>query len=150
MFKDVQGNFTHVFLGMSAQDLRSAGAKYRWGTPLDYDPMPTLERLATPQLWILGGLDIDAPSAETVRRLDGLIARRRPVTLAVYPGAEHGMTEFETRPDGERASTRYAAGYFRLMRDFARDGRLCPRYGAAQFHPALTSAARRPADCPRG
>lgn len=34
------------------------------------------------------------------------------------------MTLFENAPDGSRISTRYVAGYFRMIRDFAADGRL--------------------------
>lgn len=132
-YKDVYGNFTHVILAMSAQELRSEGPNYRWGTPFRYDPRPTIAAVKAPQLWVLGGQDIDAPVGETTRRLERLIAQGRPITLAVYPQAEHGITEFETAPDGSRLSTRYSEGYFRLMRDFARDGRLCPPYGEARI-----------------
>ncbi|WP_168195374.1 hypothetical protein [Bradyrhizobium sp. NAS80.1] len=53
--------------------------------------------------------------------------------LALYPGAEHGMTMFEQSLAGERASARYADGYFRMMRDFATNGRISGRYGDAQI-----------------
>jgi dienelactone hydrolase len=98
-------------------------------TPFRYDPMPTLRVSTAPQLWVLGADDLEAPSAETGRRIKSLIKEGRPFTLAVYPGAEHGMTEFEVGPDGERVSTRYALEYFAMMRDFARDGRLHGAYG---------------------
>ena len=88
-----------------------------------------MRTVQAPQLWILGSDDLQAPSAETGRRITGLISDGRPVTLAVFPGAEHGMTEFETKADGERVSTRYSQGYFEMMRDFARNGRLGPHYG---------------------
>lgn len=143
-YKDVYGNFTHFFLGMSVEEMRKAGAAFRWGTPFRYDPMPTLSKLSTPQLWVLGGQDIDAPSGETARRLSGLIAQGRPITLAVYPGAEHGMTQFEVAADGKRLSTRYSEGYYRLIRDFARDGRICPPYGDARFTLSRTGPNRRP------
>jgi uncharacterized protein len=91
--------------------------------------MPTLRASTTPQLWVLGADDLEAPSAETSRRIKSLIGEGRPFTVAIYPGAEHGMTEFEIGPDGERASTRYAQDYFAMMRDFARDGRLRDAYG---------------------
>src|SRR5439155_1292771 len=81
-------------------------------------------KVEAPQLWILGEDDLQAPSAETSRRIRTLVAAGRPITLALYPGAEHGMTEYETRSDGERVSTRYSAGYCAMMRDFARTGRL--------------------------
>src|SRR3546814_1463856 len=77
---------------------------YRFGTPVHYDPMPTLRAVDVPQLWALGGQDIDAPAGETARRIKGLIAEGRPITLAVFPKAEHGMTQFETAPDGTPVS----------------------------------------------
>jgi len=86
-----------------------------------------------PQLWILGGEDYEAPSAETRRRLESLIAAGKPFTLAYYSSAEHGITLFETAADGTRLSTRYAPGYFRMIRDFARDGRLHGKYGDAEL-----------------
>jgi pimeloyl-ACP methyl ester carboxylesterase len=130
-YKDVHGNFTYLLLPYGEAELREKGKAYVFGTPFRYDPMPSLRAVAAPQLWILGADDLEAPSAETARRLKSLIADGRPITLAVYPGVEHGMTEFETRPGGERVSTRYAAGYFAMMRDFAESGRLGGRYGAS-------------------
>jgi hypothetical protein len=55
-----------------------------------------------------------------------------PFTLAYYPAAEHGMTLFESGSDGKRVSTRYAPGYIRMIRDFARDGKLHGSYGDAE------------------
>ncbi len=136
-YKDVYGNYTHIILGMSAEDIRAKGAQFRFHTPFRYDPMPTLRAVKAPQLWALGGMDIDAPSAETARRLKTLIAAGQPITLALFPKAEHGMTEFETAPDGSRLSTRYTPGYFRLLIDFARGGKLADQYGdAAMTRPA--------------
>jgi len=107
--------------------------KYRWGTPFRYEPMPTLRADTTPQLWILGTEDYEAPTAETSRRIKSLIGDGRPFTLALYPGAEHGMTLFETLPSGERQDTRFAPGYFAMIRDFARDGQLHGAYGDAKL-----------------
>jgi hypothetical protein len=95
--------------------------------------MPTLRADTTPQLWILGGEDYEAPSAETSRRIKALIDAGRPFTLAFYPKAEHGMTLFETTSSGERLSTRFEPGYFAMIRDFARDGRLHGAYGDAEL-----------------
>ena len=95
-------------------------AKCQWGTPFHYDPMPTLRSNTTPQLWILGGEDYEAPTAETSRRVKSLIADGLPFTLAVYPRAQHRMTLFETAAgSGERLSTHYASEYFAMIRDFA-------------------------------
>jgi hypothetical protein len=133
-FKDLHGNYTHFFLPYSESELREMGPKFRWGTPFHYDPMPTLRSDATPQLWILGGEDYESPSAETSRRIRSLIAEGLPFTLSVYPQAEHGMTLFEIAPgSGERLSTRFAPGYFAMIRDFAREGRLKSVYGDAEI-----------------
>jgi hypothetical protein len=44
------------------------------------------------------------------------------------------MTLFEIAAgSGERLSTRYAPGYFAMMRDFARDGGLKGVYGDAEI-----------------
>jgi pimeloyl-ACP methyl ester carboxylesterase len=131
-YKDLRGNMTRMLLPYSAAELRDKGQAYRFGTPWNYDSMPVLRKLRVPALWILGEDDLDAPSGETSRRLHALIAAGRPITLAMFPHAEHGMTEYEIKPaDGERVSTRYAAGYFTLMRDFIRDGRIAGAYGAS-------------------
>lgn len=140
-YKDLHGNYTYMLLPHSESELRDMGAKFQWGTPFHYDPLPTLRSDTTPQLWILGGEDYEAPSAETSRRIKSLIVDGRPFTLAVYPRAEHGMTLFETAADnGERLSTRYAPRYFAMIRDYARDGRLHGAYGDAAVTKAQDSA----------
>ena len=101
------------------------------GTPFRYDPMPTLRAVKAPQLWILGEDDLEAPSAETSRRIKTLIVEGKPITLALFPHAEHGMTEYEVASNGERVSTRYAPGYFTMMRDYARNGHLSGSYGSS-------------------
>ena len=66
-------------------------------------------------------------------RIQSLIAAGKDYTLAVYPGVEHGMTEYELKPDGTRVSTRFAPGYFAMMRDFIRDGHIGDHYGKAEI-----------------
>jgi uncharacterized protein len=132
-YKDLHGDFTWFLLPYSEAQLRAMAPQYQWHTPFEYDPMPTLRADTTPQLWVMGGEDYEAPSAETRRRLTSLVDQGRPFTLAWYPKAEHGMTLFETAPDGSRLSTRYEPGYFAMVRDFARDGRLGGAYGDAQL-----------------
>lgn len=130
-YKDVHGNYTHFILPYTAAEVREKFKDSLPGTPFRYDPMPTLRAVKTPQLWILGEDDLEAPSAETSRRLKILIGEEKPITLALFPHAEHGMTEYEIDWNGERVSTRYAPGYFAMMRDFARDGRLSGSYGSS-------------------
>jgi len=130
-YKDLHGNYTHFILPYTASEIREKGKDLIFGTPFRYDPMPTLSAVKAPQLWILGEDDLEAPSAETSRRIKTLIGEGKPITLAIFPHAEHGMTEYELASNGERVSTRYAAGYFTMMRDFARNGRLTASYGSS-------------------
>ena len=130
-YKDLHGNYTHFILPYTAAEAREKFKDSLPGTPFRYDPMPTLRDVQTPQLWILGEDDLEAPSAETSRRIKTLIVEGKPITLALFPGAEHGMTEYEVAPDGERLSTRYAPGYFAMMRDFAQNGELSDSYGSS-------------------
>lgn len=130
-YKDVHGNYTHFILPYTATEAREKFKDSLPGTPFRYDPMPTLRAVKAPQLWVLGEADLEAPSAETSRRIKTLIAEGKPITLAVFPHAEHGMTEYEIASDGERVSTRYAPGYFIMMRDFARSGQVSGSYGSS-------------------
>ena len=140
-YKDVHGNFTWLLLPHSAAELPDLGKAYNFGTPWRYDPMPTLRASQTPQLWVLGVDDLDAPSAETTRLIEGLGSQGLPFTVAVFPRAEHGIYEYETGPDGVRVDTRNADGYLSMMSDFACDGRLKSAYGAA----LVTLPTRKPA-----
>ena len=133
-YKDVHGDFAFFVLQQhSDAELRALAPQFDWHIPFHYDPMPALRAGKVPQLWILGGEDYEAPSAETSRRIKSLVRDGLPFTLAYYPAAEHGLTLFETAPDGSRISTRYAPGYFRMILDFARDGRLHGSYGDAEL-----------------
>jgi len=145
-YKDLHGNYTYFILPYSVADLRekanaalgaALGGQSRTfnfsdiHTPFRYDPMPTLRAVKAPQLWMLGEDDLEAPCAPTAGRIKALGALGRPITLAIFPHAEHGIYEFETKPDAEREDTRNADGYFTMLRDFARNGRLKGRYGAS-------------------
>lgn len=132
-YKDVHGDFVFFILPLNKQQIIEAAAENLPDTPFRYEPMPALRASTTPQLWVLGSDDLEAPSAETARRIRSLIADGRDYTLAVYRGAEHGMTEYELNGNGERVSTRFAPGYFQMMADFIRDGRIGRHYGNAEI-----------------
>ena len=133
-YKDVHGDFLFFIMPLDKKQITEAIAeKFNFHTPFRYDPMPALRASTTPQLWILGTDDLEAPSAETAKRLKALIAQGKNYTLAVYPGAEHGMTEYELNEKGERLSTRYAPEYFKMMADFIRDSRIGNHYGEAEI-----------------
>jgi uncharacterized protein len=131
-FPLLQGDVSFLVFQKSPAELKELGATLFHCVPLQYDPMPVLRNLHMPQLWILGKDDMDAPSAETAARLKALAASGSPITTAVYPHAEHVMYEYEVAPDGTRVWTRQPEGYFRMMVDFMRDGRLHGAYGDAE------------------
>lgn len=132
-FKSVRGNFTWYLLAGSEESIRKEGPALLEGVPARYDPMPVLANLDVPQLWILGGQDRDAPPMQTLRRLSALSKSGRPITAAVFPGADHGMYEFETQADGERVSTRQPEGYFQMMQDFIAGKPRARGYGSAEL-----------------
>ena len=70
---------------MSVAEIPEKGKAYNWGTPWRYDPMPTLRASRTPQLWVLGEDDLDAPSATTASLITELGAQGLPFTLAMFP-----------------------------------------------------------------
>jgi pimeloyl-ACP methyl ester carboxylesterase len=134
-FKYVHGDIAFYLLGTPEAKLREQGPVLLNGVPANYDPMPVLRNLDTPQLWILAAEDHDAPSAETERRLRALQVKGKPITVAMFPRTEHGIYEFETRADGTRVDTRNAEGYFAMMRDYILHGRLdTKRYGTSTIH----------------
>src|SRR5690348_9720668 len=139
-FKYVRGDVTWALLAWPTAELKEKGPILFAGVPLQYDPMPVLRNLDTPQLWILGAEDEDAPSGETIERLRGLQKTGRPIALAVFPNAEHGIYEYETTADGKRLDTRNPQGYFAMMRDFILHGRLGNRpYGTASIYRSTTA-----------
>jgi uncharacterized protein len=131
-YKDVHGDYLFMILPLDQKQIIETIKPFA-ATPFNYDPMPVLRASTTPQLWILGSNDLDAPSKETSRRIKSLIAEGKDYTLAVYPGAEHGITLYELGAKGERISTRYAPGYFAMMRDFIRNGRIAGHYDSAEI-----------------
>src|SRR5580700_8264605 len=136
-YKDVHGDFVFFIMPLDQKQIVDATTKefnfVEVRTPFRYEPMPALRASTTPQLWVLGSDDLESPSAETAKRIKSLIVQDRDYTLAVYPGAEHGMTEYELNANGERVSTRFAQGYFQMMADFIRDGRTGEHYGKAEI-----------------
>jgi hypothetical protein len=97
--------------------------------------MAVQQKLGIPQLWIQATDDLDAPSAETNRKLKALQSQGKPITIAMFAHAQHGIYEYETRPDGTRVNTRNPDGYFALLRDFAL-GRMDKTYGDSTISPA--------------
>ena len=130
-FKDVRGDFTWMILPVKREEVLPLARQIDWHTPWLYDPLETIARVKPPQLWVLAEDDLDAPSAETARRLAQLRLAGHPIATALWPHTEHGIYEYETGADGERTSLRQPEGYLALLADFARGAPLKAAYGAA-------------------
>ena len=77
-----------------------------------YDPVPTMQKLQTPSLWLLGGADSSAPTPWTLRELQKLQAEGRPVQVRVFPDADHGIIKFVQAENGERRYTGLEPDYY--------------------------------------
>lgn len=115
----VRGEFTGEILQYPEVALRLAGPLRSVGTSWRHEGEPVLRQVSVPVLWILAGADREAPPAYTRSRLKTQQYDRRPITLAEYPGYDHGMRGFGILPDGSREYTHIAPGYFEMIADFA-------------------------------
>ncbi len=79
-----------------------------------YEPLPTLESLNIPMLWLIAKDDIEAPPEPTIAVLKRLRSQGKPFTTIIFPNTNHGIKEFVIR-DGRRATTQYANNYFSTM-----------------------------------
>lgn len=59
--------------------------------PRGFDPVPTLQTLNVPGLWLLGGEDRSIPTPRTVAILDQLKVAGRPFEYEVFPGFGHNL-----------------------------------------------------------
>lgn len=143
-FSDIKGEFTGLLLNASNDQIAAMTPQLENGPSWDYDPLPVLDGLDAPMLWIQAEDDTGAPPDATRQRLIDLAAQGRPITLLEYPDTDHGIVRFETAPDGARTSLGYAPGYYQAILDWARTGRLDGAYGDGRLlaRPASTGAVR--------
>jgi len=125
------GDYTGPLTATPADQLGSFREAFSFAIDLNYDPEPTLRAIgATPSLWVLAGLDTEAPSAtslEILRRLQDQGAR---IDIAVFPNADHGIIEVADLKTGDLAGT-HAPGYFDLLGDWIVKRRLDQSFGEA-------------------
>lgn len=65
-------------------------------TVTGYDPLPDLERMQQPTLWVFGELDDSNPTALDLENVKRLATSGRPFTWLVVPGAGHEFTDAVT------------------------------------------------------
>jgi dipeptidyl aminopeptidase/acylaminoacyl peptidase len=61
------------------------------GSDVGYDPLPYLQRLSTPSLWLYGTADDRTPVEESIAVLDQLKSDGHDITVVEYSGAGHGL-----------------------------------------------------------
>ena len=143
-FDRMQGEYTGQVLRLPAWTpqwlARSIAARQDLGTSWDYEPMPVLQSLDIPQLWVVAADDMEAPNVETLRRIRSLQAAMQPVDLAIFPGTDHGIFEYEEGEDG-RIMLRNPAGYFPMLAAWIQAPGLRGDHGRAIIEPARTARA---------
>ena len=61
--------------------------------PSGYDPLPDLQRMTMPGLWLFGSTDDKTPVEESVAVLDRVKSEGHDITVQVFPGAGHGLLD---------------------------------------------------------
>lgn len=84
-----------------------------------YDPVPTVDSLSTPSLWIFGGEDSSMPTETSIRELEALQGKGRPIEVRVFPEAEHGILLF-VGDGADRRYLGYPPAYLPLQVDWVR------------------------------
>jgi pimeloyl-ACP methyl ester carboxylesterase len=75
---------------MSPADAEARLADYRGAH--GFDPLPYLERIDVPVLWLFGADDRSIPTTLSVRILESLVREKsRRFSWVVYPGVDHGL-----------------------------------------------------------
>ena len=82
--------------------------------PGGVDPVPWIQQLRIPALWIYGGLDKHIPARLSVRRLEPLVREPgRDFSVEVFPNGNHALVETQTGLTSEMlGSDRFAPGLF--------------------------------------
>ena len=135
-YQSIQGGYTGVFLGMSAEELRENGVAQFNNLEIDWtlNPMDVVRQVNVPQLWILAEEDREAPIELTLERLETLRQEGKDISLYVFPSTDHGMWEFEKMDDGSRKLVRVTPGYYDLIADWAK-GDVTREYGSSYIVP---------------
>jgi len=65
--------------------------------PHGFDPLPSLEAIDIPGLWMFGSQDRSTPAALSVENLDALVAQQgKDFDYIIYPNADHNLRDPET------------------------------------------------------
>ncbi|GAB5489324.1 MAG: hypothetical protein Pars2KO_28940 [Parasphingorhabdus sp.] len=115
----IEGEYTGSLIKASEQELRDGTIPGFEDDNVDwrYDALKVIRSLSIPQLWVIAENDRAAPGQLTHDRLKMLQKEGMQITTALFPDTDHGMIEYNERPDGTREYTKFTKGYFRLIAD---------------------------------
>lgn len=113
--KDLGGDYTSLLTTLPREKMGELKSMFDIGFEVDYAPVPTLEQLHVPTLWVLAGKDTEAPHEATLNILRGLQASGSPIDVVVFPNADHGIIAVD---GAGKALGRTAPGYFDLLGDW--------------------------------
>ncbi|HEY1367796.1 MAG TPA: prolyl oligopeptidase family serine peptidase [Gaiellaceae bacterium] len=123
---DLYHQLTGGGVARPSRPLAEIEAQVQRTAPSGFDPMPAIRALRIPALWLYGGHDLTVPTRLCVEALQPLVAdRSRDFTVAVLPGANHGLAETANGLDSEMlASPSLAHGLFADIREWLAARRL--------------------------
>ena len=100
-----QGQLSPAEISRRLRDAGSSG----------FDPLPYLKQLTVPGLWEFGTADKRTPVDESIAILDRLKADGKDITVAIFPGAGHGLLDTPpTDPDAGPTMVRWILDHIYL------------------------------------
>jgi uncharacterized protein len=113
-------SMTHEGDAPLSKPLDQIDAQVRTDGISGFDPRPILRRLRIPMLWLLGGLDMNQPSALDVEVLQQIKTDTgADYTWRVFPDGNHGIFEVKTGLNSELDQSRgMPAAFFTSVRDW--------------------------------
>ena len=86
-----------------------------------YDPLPALERVTCPALFVFGSVDSNMPVDASIPLMKGALKRagNRDYTIRVFPRGRHDLIEgINGGPREFPRMTRFVPGYWDAMADW--------------------------------
>ena len=88
---------------LTAEQKAEATRRLEDAGPSGFDPVPYIEQMQTPGLWLFGGGDKSIPTDRCVAILERLKRQGKQFTFVIFPGAGHGLVD--TVPTAPEAPT---------------------------------------------
>ena len=107
-FSDLTGDDGSRRGNMTSEELSVQLAKKG---PYGFDPLPYLQKMDMPGLWLLGADDMSIPIPETVAHLDQLISEGHDFRYYLFPNANYGL----------QVGGKIAEDYWQIQDEFIED-----------------------------